>query len=726
MVSQDPFPIKLQEVALPLSGSVAAHGSPPEIDPADPQWYLNRELTWLAFKRRVLHEAEDERVPLLERLKFIAMVSGNIDEFFMKRIGGLKQQIGAGVRVLAPDRRSPSRQVQECYAVIRELEADKYTILTRVLQQMRPKGICIACYQELSSREQKELRGFCQANILPLLTPQAIDPALPFPCISNLTLNLLVTLRHPKSREASLARVELPVGPGTPRFLRVGAGERFVPLEEVVRHNLETLFPGLRPEGCALFRVTRNANTVQHEEEADDLLAMIASELKERKFAPIVRLEVEKVMSQGNRDRLAGELQLSDAGDLFEVPGLLALRDLFEIARLEYPRLHDRPHHPVDHHLLQTPRNIFHVIREAGSILPQHPYESFASSVARLLREAAADPGVRGIKMTLYRTASNGSIIENLVQAAHNGKQVAVVLELKARFDEEANILLAKRMEEAGVHVTFGVVGLKTYCKAILIVRQDDDGLRRYVHTGTGNYHTDKAREFSDLGLLTCDDAIGRDITELFNYLTTGFSAQRDYVKLIPAPRSLKNAVLRMIAREAELHAERGGGRIRFKVNALEDSDIVLALYRASQAGVRIDLLVRDSCRLRPGIAGLSEHIRVTSLVGRFMEHSRVYYFRNGGRDDYFIGSADLMKRNLEARVEIMVPVEATELKRELAAIFELHDVDARSAWDMQPDGSYLQRTLSTDRKNPGSHQMLIARAEQRSKASRKEKRIRM
>ncbi len=390
------------------------------------------------------------------------------------------------------------------------------------------------------------------------------------------------------------------------------------------------------------------------------------------------------------------------------------------------PRLHDPQHHPIDHPVLLTQRNIFHVIRDAGSILLQHPYESFATSVERFLREAADDPKVRGIKMTLYRTATDSCIIDSLVRAAHNGKQVAVVIELKARFDEEANMRLAERMEEAGIHVTFGVVGLKTYCKVILVVRQDYSGLRRYVHIGSGNYHTDKSRSFSDVGILTCDDVIGQDTTELFNYLTTGFRTKRTYNKLVPAPRFLKKAILRKIEREAALHALHGGGHIRFKMNALEDSDIAKALYKASITGVRIDLNVRDTCRVRPGIAGLSENIRVTGIVGRFMEHSRIYFFRNNGEEEYFIGSADLMKRNLEARVEVLCPVEDPGLKKELHAVFDAHDADRRSAWDMQPDGGYVQRRPAGDKQNEGSHQMMIARAEARAKSVAKGKKIRL
>ena len=595
----------------------------------------------------------------------------------------------------------------ECYSRIRELEAYKDELLRRVIQLLRQKGIVIERYEKLSAKEKKQACEYYQTNIFPLLTPQSIDPAHPFPFISNLSLNLLVTLSYPDIKRTIMSRVKVPVGLGSPRFIRVGAGDHFVSLEDVIMHNLDTLFPEMRIEACELFRVTRNANTDKSEEEADDLMVMIESELKERKFAPIVRLEIQTGMNLMRRGKLINELQLNEESDVFETPTMMAARDLFEIVRLDYPRLHYPPHHPVDHHLLQTKQNIFHIIRTAGSILLQHPYESFATSVERFLREAAADPKVRGIKMTLYRTSIDSCIIESLVEAAHNGKQVAVVIELKARFDEEANIRLAERMEEAGIHVTFGVVGLKTYCKVIMIVRQDYNGLRRYVHMGTGNYHADKAREFSDVGIFTCDDIIGQDVTELFNYLTTGFSVKLNYKKLIPAPRFLKKAILKKIEQEAALHTANGGGHIRFKMIALEDSDIVKALYKASMAGVKIELIIRDTCRLRPGIPGLSDNIRVTSVMGRFMEHSRIYYFRNNGQDDYFIGSADLMKRNLEARVEILIPVEVPELKQELRAIFDLHNIDQRSAWDMQPDGSYVQRAPSGDRKNDGMHQML-------------------
>ena len=687
-----------------------------EFDLFDSQWYLNRELTWLAFNSRVLHEAEDTRTPLLERVKFIAIVSANLDEFFMKRIGGLKQQIGAGVRELTLDGRTPNQQVVECYEAVRALESRKHELFRNIVEILKDKNIEIEKYSELSSKEKKRLREHFLNNIFPLLTPQSIDPAHPFPFISNLSLNLLVTLRYPKSKAISLARIKVPIGLGTRRFLQVGKGDGFVPVEDVMMNNLDLLFPGMEIISCELFRVTRNAILEKDEEEADDLMVMIESELKERKFAPIVRLEIGAGMEPHHRGVLAAELELDKSSDVFEVPGLLSMRDLFEIAALDHPRKHDPPHHPADHHQLQSPRSIFHIIRDAGSILLQHPYESFSTSVERFLREAAEDPKVRGIKMTLYRTSSKGRIIDALIQAAHNGKQVTVVVELKARFDEAANIRLAECMEEAGIHVTYGVVGLKTHCKLIMVVRQDYNGLRRYLHVGTGNYHSETARIYSDIGMLTCDTAIANDVSELFNYLTTGFVAKRNYSKLAPAPVYLKKALLTRIDNEIRIQQEQGEGVIQFKMNALEDGDIVRALYRASMAGVKVDLLIRDTCRIRPGIPGLSENIRVISVVGRFLEHARIYYFRNGGAEEYFIASADAMKRNLEARVEVLCPVEHPQLMEELRAILDTQLEDQRSAWEMQPDGTYVQRFTEAELANDGSHRIMIARTAKRLK----------
>ncbi len=702
----------------------------PELKPAAvsfdlnaPELYLNRELTWLEFNRRVLHEAEDERTPLLERVKFLAIVSSNLDEFFMKRIGGLKQQDGAGIRNLTVDGRTPRQQIDECNAVVRELEIKKEQLLEELREFLSAKGITIVAYDDLPSVDRTALRERYLRNIFPLLTPQAVDPAHPFPFVSNLSLNLLVTLRHPQSVNDSMARVKIPVGAGVPRFLRMKDRDCFVRVEEVMCHNLDLLFPGMEVVACELFRVTRNANTEREEDQADDLLSMIESELRDRKFASIVRIEVMKGMDPVHRGRLAAELELDETADVFEVTGTMAMRDLFEIARLDYPELRDQHHQPVDHPLLQTPRNIFHTIREAGSLLLQHPYESFSTSVERFLSEAGTDPKVRAIKMTLYRTGGESRIVGLLIEAADNGKQVAVAVELKARFDEAANIRLAERMEEAGIHVTYGVVGLKTHCKVTMVVRQDFDGLRRYLHIGTGNYHPGTARLYSDLGLLTCDEALGEDSTELFNYLTTGYTPKRNYRKLLPAPKLLKKGLLVRIDREIECHKKNGQGLIRFKMNALEDVDIVRALYRASQAGVRVELIIRDTCRLRPGIPGLSDNIRVISIVGRFLEHARIYAFRNGGKEEYFIGSADAMQRNLESRVEVLVPVEAPELAQELGRILDLQLNDRRSAWELQSDGKSVQLFPGDMNERQGTHELLIAAAEKRNREATRLKR---
>jgi len=684
----------------------------------DPDLYLNRELTWLAFNSRVLHEAEDERTPLLERVKFLAITAANLDEFFMKRIGGLKQQVEAGVQKVTVDGRTPAQQIQDCTKVVRGLRVRMEQLAGRLVKALKSEQIEPLHYDQLTKEEQAQVRAEYLRSIYPLVTPQSVDPAHPFPFISNLSLNLLVTLRYPGDAELSLARVKVPVGAGARRFVRVGARDRFVRLEEVLCHNLDLLFPGMEIVRCELFRVTRNANAEKSEEGADDLVAMIESELQERRFAPIVRLEVNPQMDPAHRGRLASELDLDQAQDVFEVDGMFALRDLFEIAALARPDLKDQAHHPIDHPLLQTERSIFHVIRDAGSILLQHPYEAFASSLERFLKEAAEDPKVRAIKMTLYRTASQSSIVDHLLAAARNGKQVAVVVELKARFDEESNIRLASRMEEAGIHVTYGVVGLKTHAKITLVVRQDYNGLQRYVHVGTGNYHPVTSRLYADLGLLTADDAIGTDATELFNYLTTGFTPKRVYRKLLVAPKSLKSALLEKIRREIAAHAKAGGGHIRFKMNALEDAEIARALYEASRAGVVVDLIVRDSCRVRPGLPGLSETMRVVSIVGRFLEHARVYYFRNGGEAEYYIGSADAMKRNLEYRVEVLAPVESASLRAELKMLLDIQWNDRRSAWEMRSDGTYVQRQPPGRRQQaePGSQEALIRLAEKRLK----------
>ena len=701
-----------------------AAAKPAKIDFERPEFYLNRELTWLEFNRRVLNEARDKRTPLLERVKFLAIVASNLDEFTMKRIGGLKQQAGANLHKLTIDGRTPQQQVSECFQYMRGLQDDMTEIFVELRRILEKHDILILDYADLKPQQKQELRDYYYVNIFPLVTPQAMDPAHPFPFVSNLSLNLLVSLQHPGDNEQVLARVKVPVGAGIKRFLRVGDRTHFVPLEQVIANNLDLLFPGMEVLSWEQFRVTRNANTEQDEDKADDLLVMIESELRERKFAPIVRLQIGRGMDPVHRGMLAAELGLNEQEDVFETDNLLGMRDLWDIAGLDIPDLHEPDHEAIDNVRLLEASNLFHIIRKTpGGILLQHPYESFTTSVERFVREASRDPKVRAIKMTLYRTSEGTKIIDYLADAARNGKQVAAVVELKARFDEAANIRWASRLEDVGIHVTYGVVGLKTHSKVILVVRQDYDGLRRYAHIGTGNYHAGTARIYCDLGLLTCDPAIGHDLTELFNYLTTGYTPRRHYLKILPAPKHLKPALLDKIEREIA-HVQAGHkGWIRLKCNALEDSDVAEALYRAGHAGVKVELVVRDTCRLRPGIPGVSENIRVVSIVGRFLEHSRIFHFHNAGQDEYLIGSADLMKRNLESRVEVVTPVEDPALQQELGAILDIQLGDRRNAWDMQSDGSYIQRQPEGGER-AGAQDRLIQRAEERlAEATRLRKR---
>ena len=689
--------------------------TPPSINLDSHQWFLNRELTWLAFNKRVLHEATDEQVPLLERVFFVAVVGSNLDEFFMKRIGGLKQQVGAGVKKLTVDGMLPQEQIDACYKVAQEILEEQRLIANHLRELLEKEEICFRSYAQLSASQKKQMDQYFKREIYPLLTPQGIDPAHPFPFISNLSLNVLVTASEPRSNHQFLNRIKVPLGVGVPRFIRIGNKHLYITFEELIANNLDDLFPGLTIHSYEYFRVTRNAITDRQEEQANDLLSMIESALRDRKFADIVRLQTAENMAPHHRGMLAAELGIDEQDDVFEAPGILAKRDLMEVWKIDRADLHYPAHQPCDHpQLLSDDPNIFHVLRKENNILLQHPYESFDTSVERFLKEASIDPKVLVIKMTLYRTSSDSRIIQYLLDAAHNGKQVAVVVELMARFDESANIKWAEALEEAGIHVTYGVVGLKTHSKVIFVVRRDYNGLQRYAHIGTGNYHAGTARQYSDLGLLTNDPVICEDLTELFNYLTTGYAPVRKYQKILPSPNILKRALLRKIDREIELHTAENPGLIQFKSNALEDKDITKALYRASQAGVHVDLILRDTCRLRPGIKGLSENISVVSIVGRFLEHARIFYFRNNGNEEYFIGSADLMKRNLESRVEVVTPIEDPECQKRLREIIDIQLSTKRSVWDMQSDGTYIKRQPEKGDDPRTVQEILIELSEQR------------
>ncbi len=678
------------------------------------KYYLNRELTWLRFNFRVLEEANNSESPILERLKFLAIVCSNLDEFFMKRIGGLKQQVGAGLHTRTRDGRTPEEQINECLVVVRKLNKQTKIVWADIIEVMRKNDIIIANYDDLTDEERASLREDYYKNIFPLVTPLAIDSAHPFPFLSNLSLNLLTTLQLSDEDDTVQARIKVPVGGNTSRFMRVGTDNKFVLLEQVMASNLDLLFPGMEVLKCEIFRVTRNANTESDEEKADDLMAMIEAELRDRKFATTVRLEVEDDFTTLHQGMLANKLGLDEDNDVFSAPGMLGMAALMEIAMLDVHYLHDPDHHPINNVRLIEDRNIFHIIRDAGSILLHHPYESFATSVERFLREASVDPKVMAIKMTLYRTSSESQIIRLLLDAAHNGKEVSVVVELKARFDEAANIQWASRLEEAGIHVNYGVVGLKTHSKVILVVRRDYSGLRRYAHIGTGNYHSGTARLYGDLGLLICDDQIGADLTELFNYLTTGFKPSRHYKKILAAPKMMKHILIEKIQREIEHQTKQKNGIIRLKTNALQDPDIVHALYLASQAGVKVDLVIRDTCCLIPGLRGVSENITVVSIVGRFLEHTRIYHFGNNGAPEYYIGSADLMSRNLQSRVEVLTPVEDENWQAELGFIMDSQINDMVAGWSMMSDGSYEKRQPSGTHTEKACQTIFIEHADKR------------
>ncbi|MGC8711201.1 MAG: polyphosphate kinase 1 [Leptodesmis sp.] len=705
----------------------------PQIDLGDSQYYFNRELSWLEFNNRVLHEAIDTRTPLLERLKFAAIFSSNLDEFFMVRVSTLKEQVEAQVSKLTPDGRTPEQQLREISQQLRPMVTRQHQL---VEQELRPllaqHKVHILNYIDLDQDQRFYLQQYFEENVFPILTPLAIDPSHPFPHMSNLSLNLAVSVKDPVTEKDHFARVKVPSI--LPRFvefpesLRQYEGQKAVwvgvPLEQVIAHNLEALFPGMVIQEYGFFRITRDADLEVQEYEADDLLIAIEQELRKRRLGGfVVRLEIQTAMPESLRSPLVEEFELTD-DDVYEVEGLLNLKDLFALLGLPLPELKDPVWTPAIPPRLkrvneyetkeafqqqQAIEDIFSVIQE-GDLLVHHPYESFTASVQRFITQAAYDPQVLAIKMTLYRTSGDSPIVNALIAAAENGKQVGVLVELKARFDEANNISWARRLEAVGVNVVYGIVGLKTHTKIVLVVRQEDKQLRRYVHIGTGNYNPKTASLYTDLGLLSCREELGADLTDLFNYLT-GYSRQQAYRKLLVAPVNLRDRMLALIQRETA-HAQQGhAAAITAKMNALIDPMIIRALYEASQAGVQIDLVVRGMCCLRPGIPGVSETIRVMSIIGRYLEHSRIFRFHNNGDEQIFIGSADWMPRNLDRRVEAVTPVEDPKLVNELQEILQILLSDNRQAWDLQPDGRYIQRYPGPDEAERSAQRILMERA---------------
>ncbi len=652
----------------------------------EPSRYLNRELSWLDFNARVLALAEDSTLPLLERARFLAIFSENLDEFFQVRVAGLVEQVDAGVRALSPDGLEPRAQVRAIRTHVAELARRHAATFTKdVSPALQEAGVRFVDFDDLDDVAQAELNEIFEEEVFPVLTPLAVDPAHPFPYISNLSLNLAAVVRDPQTGDERFARVKVP--PLLPRFVALPDGERFVPLEQVIAAHLDTLFPGMEIVEHHPFRVTRDAD-FELADEGEDLLAALEVVLRQRtKFGQVVRLEVDSAMSDSVLDRLCRELELS-RDEVEVVEGSLDLSGLWTVCDLPRPDLKAAPWTPHTQPALSTgdvPPDFFFTLG-SGDILVHHPYDSFVTSVEAFIEQAATDPNVLAIKQTLYRTAgSDRGIVRSLVKAAESGKQVVALVELKARFDEQDNIDRALMLEQAGVHVVYGLVGLKTHAKIILVVRQEPGGIRRYCHIGTGNYNAKTAHLYEDIGLFSADEHLGADISELFNY-RTGYSRPGDYETLLVAPVALRAALLERIRAQAARGAE---GRIIMKMNSLVDTEMIDALYDASQAGTSIDLIVRGICCLRPGVPGLSENVRVRSIVGRFLEHSRIYGFGSGEAAECYIGSADLMPRNLDRRVEALVPIRAPHLRERIDEILAVNLADDVLAWTLTADGTW-------------------------------------
>ncbi len=666
-----------------------------DIDLSKPSLYINRELSHIEFNRRVLQECYADH-PLLERVKFLAIFTSNIDEFFMVRVSGLKQQVALGITGQKADGLTPREQLVAIHRVVTQLYAEASSIWQDELYpQLADEGIKVSSYSKLRARSKKMLRNYFDREIFPVLTPLAFDPSRPFPHISNLSLNLAVVVRNPQNDKKSFARVKVPailprlvpLNPIDPDELLTPAEQKFVWLEEVIAANLDRLFPGMEIVASYPFRVTRNTDMEIQEEEADDLLLTMEENLRQRHFGSVVRLEIAEDTPDDIRRTLVTNLKLTHY-DLYTTNGPLGLSSLWQLHKLERPDLKDTPFQPslpAGYHLGE---HVFNSL-DHSNILLHHPYESFGP-VVDFLESAAEDPDVLAIKQTLYRVGPNPPVVRALMRARENGKQVTALVELKARFDEESNIEWARALENAGVHVVYGLIGLKTHCKMTLVVRREGEGITRTMHLGTGNYNAITARLYTDLGLMTANEEFGADASELFNYLT-GYSNQREYRKFLVAPVNLREGLLERIERERALGKK---GHIIIKANSLVDPQVIQALYRASMAGVQVDLIIRGICCLRPGLKGISDNIQVLSIVGRFLEHSRVYYFHNDGQSEMYLGSADPMPRNIDRRVEVLFPIEDEEMRQDIVDnVLAVYLRDTAKAYTLLGDGAYIQRS---------------------------------
>ncbi len=669
----------------------------PEIDLTNPSYYINRELSTIQFNRRVLMESFNRDHPLLERVKFMAIFSNNMDEFFMVRVAGIKQQVMVGITDSPPDGLSPREQLVAIHRQFTSLLEQKMRgWKEQLMPELAENGIHVLAYDDLKSRHKKKLADYFEREIFPVLTPLAFDPGHPFPHISNLSLNLAVFIKDPADGSSHFARVKVPstlprlvaVNPLDPDELVLPTVQKFVWVEEVIIANLDRLFPGMEIVTTYPFRVTRSTDMELQEDEADDLLSTMEENLRQRHFGFVVRLEVDDRMPDWIREILASNLRVV-SHDMYPVDGPLGLDSLFELHKLDWPSLKDAPYTAVyPSPLIGDPSRIFDTLRRQD-ILLHHPYDSF-SPVIQFVEQAAIDPDVLAIKQTLYRVGPNPPIVHALMRARENGKQVTVLVELKARFDEESNIEWARALENAGVHVVYGLLGLKTHAKICLVVRREREGIRRYVHVSTGNYNSITARVYTDLGFMTADEEIGADATELFNFLT-GYSRQKSYRKFWVAPVTLRDQILQHIADETT-HGR--AGHIIMKINHLVDPRVIRALYRASQAGVKVELMIRGICSLRPGLTGVSENITVNATIGRFLEHTRVYYFHNGGKKTrLFVGSADLMPRNLDRRVEVVFPIEDPEIRQEIIEnVLNIYRQDVQNGYALLSNGDYVRR----------------------------------
>ncbi|MFC7218672.1 RNA degradosome polyphosphate kinase [Streptomyces polyrhachis] len=675
--------------------------------------FLDRERSWLAFNERVLELAEDPATPLLERANFLAIFASNLDEFFMVRVAGLKRRIATGVATRSASGLQPREVLELIWTRSRELMARHAACYQQdVAPALAEEGVHLIRWTELTEKEQARLFTLFRQQIFPVLTPLAVDPAHPFPYISGLSLNLAVVVRNPVSGHEHFARVKVP--PLLSRFLEVGnhgGVQRFVPLEDVIAAHLEELFPGMEILAHHTFRVTRNEDLEVEEDDAENLLKALEKELMRRRFGPPVRLEVEESIDPYVLDLLVRELKISEA-EVYPLPGPLDLTGLFAIAgqdrpELRYPKFVAGTHRDLAEVESASPPDVFDALRKRDVLL-HHPYDSFSTSVQAFLEQAAADPDVLAIKQTLYRTSGDSPIVDALIDAAESGKQVLVLVEIKARFDEQANIKWARKLEEAGCHVVYGLVGLKTHCKLSLVVRQEGDTLRRYSHVGTGNYHPKTARLYEDIGLLTADPQVGADLSDLFNRLS-GYSRRESYRRLLVAPTSLRDGLVQRINKEAANARAGRPGHVRFKINSLVDEAVIDALYRASQAGVEVDIWVRGICAVRPGVPGLSENIRVRSVLGRFLEHSRVFIFENGGEPEVWFGSADMMHRNLDRRIEALVRVTDPSHRASLVRMIDTGMSDAVDSWHLGPDGDWERHDQDAEgHRLPNVQEMLI------------------